>query len=33
MEENKKKYNYVCEKCNYQCEYESHWKNHINTLF
>lgn len=31
MEVKEIKYNFICEKCDYKCRFESHWKNHINT--
>ncbi len=31
MKEKEIKYNFICEKCDYKCRFESHWKNHINT--
>jgi hypothetical protein len=31
MEIKKEEYKFNCDKCNYKCKYESHWKNHLNT--
>lgn len=34
MEENKQnEYKYICEKCNYKCNFISQWNNHCNTEF